>query len=216
MQDLEGQNMIFTRLMNFNSKTHFKETKKDISQNKEKIYEINTLKISELLINKFIDLFQSNCHVISYFYNIIKSIYQNKDITEEEIKYYLIDYMKKSKIYIVHMKEDINGITLFNGNIYINKKYLDIMKYNNPYENISSFYLTIFHELIHTFLREIKDRDCNLNNKFDDKNNNSGNNIITNNKEFIINKNFDEFAKKCNKFFLFNNYINRDMEKRNI
>ena len=148
--------------MNFNSKTHFKETKKDTSQNKENIYEINTLKISELLINKFIDLFQSNCHVISYFYNIIKSIYQNNDITEEEIKYYLIDYMKKSKIYIVHMKEDINGITLFNGNIYINKKYLDVMKYNYPYENISSFYLTLFHELTHTFLREIKDRDCNL------------------------------------------------------
>ena len=50
MQDLEGQNMIFTLLMNFNSKTHFKDTKKDTSQNKENIYEINTLKISELLI----------------------------------------------------------------------------------------------------------------------------------------------------------------------
>ena len=215
MQDLEGHKTNMTCSINSNSKTGQKEDKGFNSKIKENMYDILSIdsnsdfcfenlksekNISLLFKNKFMELIQSK-YVISYLYHILKKIESN--VTEEEIKLYLINYINKSKIYMISMQQSIYFLSLLNGDIYINKKNIDNVNEHNYKGYFGGLCIELVHELVHVLIKWFKGRDYCLNNKFDNEKNNDNdskiliNNNINNIKNFG-NINLEEFEKKIN------------------
>ena len=194
MQDLEGHKTDFTRSIYSNSETGDKEYKSFNSKLIENMYDIlpvvsnsdfcfDNLKreknISLLFKNKFMELIQCN-YFISYLYQSIKKI--ESGVTEEEIKSYLIDYINKSKIYMISMQQNIFFLGLLNGNIYINKKNLDKVNEHNYKGYFGGLCIELVHELAHELIKCFKGRDYCLINKYDnEKNNNNDSKILIKN-----------------------------------
>ena len=139
----------------------------------------NDLKSIELIKNKLI-AFAQTPFAISYYYNIIKVIYPNINITREEIGIFLIYYIKKIKLFLIPIKKNIYVLTLFDGAICINKNYFaNNFEKNNSLYNIN-IYIILFQEITHAIIKLLSVKDYILNNtlKNDDDNNNHGNMAI--------------------------------------
>ena len=214
MKDLVEQKANFTRSKNSDYKANPKENKIINSKHIENMHEIisinhsnfhsffdnlkRNMNISVLIKNKFMDLNEYN-YIISNFCNTIKKLAPNSNITEEEIKLYLLDFIKKCKIHIISMQNSICNIILLNGNIYIDKKYLENMNENNYPQYITCLSLALFHELAHEFLKLLKDTNYYLNNKYEKKNNDNNDNNdkkTNNNIKFFGSIYYEELGKR--------------------
>ena len=136
----------------------------------------NDLKNIELIKTNLITFIQTP-FAISYYYNIIKKIYPNINITKEELTILLVDYIKTIKIFLIPMKKDIYVLTLFDGIFCINKNHYVEVENNNSYYNIN-IYVILFQELTHAFIKLLSAKFyVFINQHNNDKNNNNCNNI---------------------------------------
>jgi len=130
-------------------------------------------------INKknIIDIALSYIPFLSYRNALSK--FTNKKIDRESLKWNIVNYINSHEFYFVKLKDDLNAITIYTGDIFINIKYL-----REYFENMNNndnkliirekIILVILHELNHGLLRTIdKEKYSNylINSKRKNKNN---------------------------------------------
>ena len=164
----------------FNDKIQLKLHEKDMSYSS----------LKNFIFNKeyFIKVTTSNC-LISCYKDLIKFLYPNTNIDNEEIRNKLYEYLRHHKIYFVDMSIGLYGLTLYNGTILINKKFCQNNDLNNsPY--ICIIFLTLLHEIAHVSVRILRKEKNYFYNTF-----------------LIIDRNIDiNLIKKLN----INNFISRN------
>ena len=113
--------------------------------------------LADLLSPILIGLFKENLNI---FIN-------NFNLSEEQLKNKITDYINNHNIYFIPLKNDLQGISIHTGDIFINLKY--IREYFDPSNKDKSIIirekiiLIIFHEMNHGLIRTI---DTSLNNNF--------------------------------------------------
>ena len=150
------------------------------------------------------------------------------------------EFIKNTKFYSIDLNNNIYAFTIYNGNVFINKKYIDIANDNNDKKQLSALAIilySIIHEYIHYLVRTLSDDETSRNYFLKTKNrikksekveiNESGNflerllignycGFFSIDAEFLLNiNNYNvPFNIFCNNFLENNkkNYLNLDQE----
>ena len=96
---------------------------------------------------------------LHFFHNNMKKYINNYNLKKEELKIKIKNYIDKYNIYFSDMKDDLQGFTIYTGDIFINIKYLKEY-FQEKDENVKmiireKIVLIIFHELNNGLLCEI-------------------------------------------------------------
>lgn len=74
-------------------------------------------------------------------------------ITEEAIEEKIKLVMSKINLYYCPLPEDISGLTIYSGDIFIKQRYINDLKSKCKIQSLASILLTIFHEVTHLLIR---------------------------------------------------------------
>ena len=96
------------------------------------------------------------------FHKNMKNFIDNYKLKKEELKNIITKYINEHNFYFIPLKEDLQGVTIHTGDIFINLKYIREYFDKNINNNIKivireKIILIIFHELNHGLTREIDD-----------------------------------------------------------
>ena len=75
-------------------------------------------------------------------------------------------FIENTKFYSIDLNNNIYAFTIYNGNIFINKKYIDIAYDNNNKKQLSALDIILFsiiHEFIHYLVRTLSDNEISRN-----------------------------------------------------
>ena len=133
-------------------------------------YPIKTELKKEINLTKsYLSQFILSKTVLSGINKTIKIFYNKKETT---LKNKLNSHFNKVKIYFSFLLNDLQGITIYNSNIFINKKYYNSILENNKNEeiceyeeneiNIAIINLTFQHEILHSFLLNYKKKNGSI------------------------------------------------------
>lgn len=76
------------------------------------------------------------------------------------------EFIENTKFYSIHLTDKIYAFTIYNGDIFINKKYIDIANNNNDKRQLSALaiiLLSIIHEFMHYLIRTLSDNKTSKN-----------------------------------------------------
>ena len=195
----------------------YKENKKELGNKKDILepYVISNFNLTWTKIEEFL----KTKTLFSCYEKTIKDIYGECGLTDEKnIKDCLDKIINNNikKIYFVKFPNQLIGLTIFNGEIFINKKYYDLLY--NCEQNISSMaviYITILHEIMHCLIRLFSTENNNCNNHFT----NTIDRIQKNNSK-IIKESGNLFEKNLtgnlNEFNIYNSSYILDIDNYNV